>query len=140
MWKTLKGILAGIQRIEYHLEALTSAVQRAGTDVAQAAAVETRLAELEATVQRRLTQAESLLERAESRFAAARASEERARYMTRGLEEEEEDDELESEVTDFSANVGAGGNGARVPAMYQSFDSGTQADAEARARAFKFGH
>jgi hypothetical protein len=96
MIRFFRSVLATLVAIAEGIESLTQAVQTALGGMSDVTALGDRLASLEASQRRIEAEAEALVIKAESKFKAARAAEERTRHAqarSRVDEELEEDEE-----------------------------------------------
>lgn len=99
MFASLKRLSAAADRVPSLLEELRDAVHGLNTHGSHSDEIERRLAALERDVERRYAEAEALQIKAESRFAAARSSEERARrYAQSGGDDGDEEGDLDAEA------------------------------------------
>lgn len=127
------------------IHASAQAVQGGITDSPELADVRLRVEALERERQQLLAEVEALTNRAESKLAASRAAEERARGMknraeelTRSVEGDEEGEEGLEELAAYlqSRDAGGGGNGGVHPVRE---DVGRPLSGKEAAKAYKYG-
>lgn len=136
-----RNVLAELRLICAALGELVDAVHALNTRGADTTALDARLAALELEIDKRDARAEALLLKAEGKFKAARASEERARRLAEGVEqsEEEELEEIRQAYADAGIPLGNGGGSGEEEVPSVPTRLGRRLESKSAAFAMKFG-
>jgi len=147
MFKSLRELSEGVRSLVTVITALAGLVDAVLEAWAEDGKLRERVGALEASVTQNMAEAEALEIKAESRFKAARSSEERARGILNAAEElnsqlapDDEDGpgEIPPEWFDLQARNGIGGEAPGVQQVHEGVGFPTTREQEkARARSLK---